>query len=167
MLNYWDEAVYLLETLVMKAAGQDPNGMDLLFTHGDVKVSGKDDAAKFRRAMTKAKPVENVPWHTNMSQSLGAILQDHLDEIEYKKRTRETIHSLTIVVLTDGIWEGMNDKDDVRKKIIEFDSNLKAAKIGNLITRPVSIQFIQFGSDEDARELLRRLDDDMPYYGVK
>ena len=45
MEDYWFEAQYLLETLVMKAKGQDKNGMDLSFTQVRAPLAGRTGQA--------------------------------------------------------------------------------------------------------------------------
>lgn len=139
----------------MKAAGQDENGMDLYFTRaGSKKVENQKTKYDFVTAMNSksAKPMKDV--HTDMRASLGDILDDYVSGYRSKRR------KLTIIVLTDGKWEGMKNKNEVKSWIIKFLQESKG-KIGGLQHRPVSIEFIQFGNDPEATERLRELDDDL------
>jgi hypothetical protein len=163
MEDFWDEATYLLETLVMKAKGQDKDGMDLSFTVGNKKLDNATRPSKFKEAMedTKAKPMPGV--NTDMRKPLGDIFLEYLSKV-WEKRSfvlRQKVRKLTLIVLTDGKWEGMGaNRDDVDEMIIKFLKDLEQA-MGTLQFRPVSIQFVQFGNDPDAIFRLRRLDDEL------
>lgn len=158
MRYHWDQAGYLLETLLLKATGQDDNGIDLSFTSGNVFVENSKDISKFTKAMDnpKAQPTEHM--NTDMKKSLGEIFSDYISYISEAKANKKEIKNLTLIVLTDGKWDGMDDKDEVGSKIIEF-SEKALELVGKLKDRPVSIEFIQFGDDPDATSRLRRLDD--------
>src|ERR1700716_337625 len=134
MKPYWYEATYLLETLVWKAFGLDDNGMDLYFTAGSHKVENQKDKSKFKQAMdNKAfKPMRH--FNTDMRASLSNILDKYLRDY------RRTRRNLTIIVLTDGRWEGMVDKNEVRNLIIRFAGESKGV-IGSLKHRPASTEF--------------------------
>ena len=169
MKQFWYEANYLLETLVMKSKGQDEDGMDLTFTMGSVKVENKNDKSAFTKAMKdpNAQPANGM--HTDMRKPLGHIFNKHLEDLEAQKRYpfRKKPKNLTVIVLTDGIWAGMRNKDDVRHKIVEF-AKMVADKYENqnLVDRSVSIEFIRFGNDEDASYRLRQLDNDLKWWGI-
>jgi hypothetical protein len=167
MEDHWFEAQYLLETLVMKAKGQDKNGMDLSFTQGPVVLEGSNDAAKFSKKMDErgAKPMKG--WHTNLILPLEKILSNYLADFKRTKAT-DDVKKLTLLVLTDGKWEGMEDKEGVARVIVDFAKKMEQLTGDTLRKRErrVSIEFIQFGFDEDATARLRRLDDDLPYEGV-
>lgn len=75
----------------------------------------------------------------------------------------------TILILTDGIWEGTNEKD-VDTLIT---SHIKLLGLANprdrynaAHFRPVTFEFIRFGHDPAGMERLRRLDDDLKERGV-
>ena len=162
MGEFWDEAIFLLETLVMKAKGQDKDGMDLSFTAGDFELKGQTDHAKFRKALEDCQPRGGV--HTDMAGALGNILDKHLKDLRHPFQ-RNHVKNLTVTVLTDGIWAGARDKDGVEKMIVSFLKELTKT-IGPLPIRPVSIQFIQFGNDREATIRLQRLDEDLEKHGI-
>ena len=156
MVDHWYEVTYLLETLVRKARGQDPDGMDLHFTNGSLNLEGNDNATAFVDKMREARPQQAVL--TDMVKSLSEILNHYLMQVEREKRNpRFTAKDVTLVVLTDGLWGGNKKKEAVRDKIKEFLERL--AHLGrNFKHRPFSIEFVQLGSDEEANARLRYLD---------
>ncbi|KAF7505103.1 hypothetical protein GJ744_001243 [Endocarpon pusillum] len=178
MAQFWDEAAMLLEVLTMKAKGLDPDGMDLSFTTGPVRIQNSNDERGFTEAMDNDDATPNDMTPTDMSASLGAILDAYLQDLRGKrlKGTRESKkrrstnsgdndRKLTVIVFTDGRWEGMDRKDQVDETIIDFSKAL-AKEVGNLQKRYVSIEFVQFGNDPDASHRLRHLDNDLKYAGV-
>jgi hypothetical protein len=164
---HWAHAKFLLETLVMKAYGLDKNGMDLSFTYGEVILEGSKDEAKFRKKMEEREAQPMAGWHTDMSRSLEDILfAKYLAEC--RREPAGKVKKLTLIVLTDGIWQGMRDREGVDRVIMDFANEME--KISGFALRKserrVSIEFVQFGYDVDATARLRRLDDDLPYEGV-
>ena len=160
MDQYWFEARYLLETLVMKACGQDENGMDLAFTEGQIRVENKKASSKFTDAMKKARPKSSS--RTNMKAALEDMFAAYMKDFTLKP---QSIKDLTIIVLTDGIWAGLSNKHEVEDKIVHFVEQMRKIT-GYLKDRSVSIQFIQFGSDPDATYRLNLLDNEMMWRGV-
>ena len=176
MDRFWYEAMYLLETLIRKARNQDPDGMDLFFTSGSVKVEGyesrmkivkgfKDD--RFTKAMKDPKARPALGHHTNPLTKMSEILDSYLDEVRRQKYRGIPHKKMTLIVLTDGLWEGMNDKEGVRNLIIQVVTKLREI-IGDvkLNERPLSIQFIQFGDNPDAEYRLWSLDNQLKYDGI-
>ncbi|RDW60992.1 hypothetical protein BP6252_12375 [Coleophoma cylindrospora] len=156
MVDYWDEQTFLLETFIMKAAGQDEDGMDLFFTSGTVSVRNEKKFGKFKKAMENHDAVPKSGVHTDMRRSLGTIFREYLHDLEHKSGVKD----LTIIVLTDGKWAGMierDQEDSLSNKIANFVSTV-VRKTNNLKDRPVSIEFVQFGNDYEASLRLRDLD---------
>ena len=156
---FWGEVKYVLEALVIKAIGQDRDGMDLKFTSGDVAVQGGKTWRDFRSAMNdpKFRPISG--FRTTITEVLGNTLANH---IRYCKRYGQDAKNLTLLVLTDGIWAGEGNTADVEVRIIDFIETL-VRTIGNLQHRPVGIQFIQFGKDARATQRLGRLDRELVF----
>jgi hypothetical protein len=163
MRNDWFQATFLLETLVMKAKGQDENGMDLYFTIGKSRVNNSNDKSAFIKAMEKERPEPGM--HTDIRIRLGKIFEDYIREATKGTRVNTKVRNLTLIILTDGIWSGTGDKDEVRRNIIRFVKDLTKL-VGEHRNRPVSIEFIQFGDDLDATHRLRSLDDDLKWDGI-
>ena len=160
MIPYWYQASFLLETLVMKAVGQDENGMDLSFTSGSVRVENQKKGYQFVSAMRKAYP--HPQMRTNMKAALENIFSTYMQEFQGKPLKRK---DLTLIVLTDGIWDGMMDKNEVENKVVDFIEQLRK-KSDYLKERSVSIEFIQFGNDTEATYRLRQLDRNPKWRGI-
>jgi len=164
----WHEATYVLDVLVKMAKGLDPDGMDLRFTRGPITLDGKDSASKFKASMEAARPKTSSKERarTDLRSSLGNILQDYLSKLrEKEKRPMTKVKDTVLLVLTDGIWAGMEDKDGVGEQIKDFAKELKALH-HHLKLRPFSIEFIQFGNDDSATQRLRYLDDYLHREGI-
>jgi len=170
MTDWWDEAIYLLETLVMKAHHQDDNGMDLEFFAGSVKLKGSNRPASFREKMEdeEARPTAGNRAHTDIRKPLGDIFHRYIESVKDSQRNpkKHKLRKLTVIILTDGKWEGMSNKHAVEDQIVQFVKDLKAVQTQSLMERQVSFEFIQFGFDPDATYRLQRLDDELPYRDV-
>ena len=166
MTEHWDEATFLLETLVKKAAPFDPDGMDLYFTLGREGVQGKRKAEPFRSAMTKARPKPG--WSTDMTGALERIFKEYFDTVAERRRKRKSPkEDLTLIILTDGIWGATDDKEEVGRYVVTVLKKLEELGIYGFKKRPVSIEFVQLGDDDDATLRLEALDNDMPVKGYK
>ena len=160
----WYEATYLLETLVEMAEGLDEDGMDLRFTTGTVKLEGKDSATKFVNSMKKARPIKGT--RTDLRSSLGDVLDVYKNKLrERRMHPSITVKDVVLLILTDGIWAGLDDKQLVAEKLKDFQKGLKDID-DSLKLRPFSVEFIQFGNDEDATKRLIYLDDYLHKEGV-
>jgi hypothetical protein len=173
MEPYWDEATYLLETLVMKAKPFDDDGMDLFFTLGQASVKGKKDEKLFREKMRSQRPKTASVLKTDMVVPIEQIFKSYfklLDSYEdkYRKSKKRTDPRLTLVILTDGMWAATEHSDEVYHYMVkDLLPKLDERNILRFKQRPVSIEFVQFGDNDDATERLRALDDDMEYKGYK
>ena len=163
MDDYWYHATRVLEVLVKFAKGLDENGMDLRFTTGNVSLDNTVKPSKFVDSMRAARPEtgSNERAHTDMRRSLGKILHEYQDNLRRRKKVEDTV----VIILTDGMWEGMDDKKSLAGEIKEFSSTLKGHN-WNLKQRPFSIQFIQFGRDPTATDTLKYYDDYLHLEGI-
>ncbi|KAH7388888.1 hypothetical protein BKA64DRAFT_645361 [Cadophora sp. MPI-SDFR-AT-0126] len=93
-----------------KRVGWDEDGMDLSFTLGRVTVQNTKTRADFMKAMSQARPPDNSIHATDMRQSLGAILDKYLMELKKREKMSGQAKDLTVLVLTDGLWEGKPTK---------------------------------------------------------
>ncbi|KAL9581438.1 MAG: hypothetical protein Q9212_003902 [Teloschistes hypoglaucus] len=148
----WYRATYLLETMVMKAFAQDPDGMDLNFTTGTVKIEQEEKSSVFVSKMKQGYPKSGVG--TNMVESLGKIFNQYLNRL---RLTRGQTRDVTLIVLTDGLWSGTSRKEDVKEKIVDFLKSLDRLN-HSMKHRPFSIEFVRFGCDHDAKTRLKDLD---------
>lgn len=185
MSTCWEEATHLLEVLVWRALGYDDDGMELYFTNPDtshkasVKQSRKQLVKSFTKAMEQAEPAEKGPsaCPTTILPELERIINTYTRAMTSRSKTPP--RKMTIIVLTDGIWPGMHNEYTLDLYLRSAFHNLRdlhgdLTYIGPGQTqgrqdiseiKPVTIQFVQFGDDAKATERLRRLDDDMKYYG--
>ncbi|KAL8998393.1 MAG: hypothetical protein Q9169_002521 [Polycauliona sp. 2 TL-2023] len=170
MRRHWAWAKALLVTLVEKAAGQDENGLDLSFTLSKEKLENeKSKSSKWEKRMKEAEPVTGA--RTNMRNPLHKILRQYLEYVKdvwHRKRSQptKTYRKMTLIVLTDGIWAGMGQNQNaVNDTIVKFVRELELV-VGDLVDRPFSIEFVQFGHDPEATYRLRRLDTDMKWSGI-
>lgn len=139
---------------------------ELYFTNPDtpasVQQSPEQDVEDFVRAMRNGEPQEGVTRReSGIIPALMRILAGYSEALEKKPKT--------ILILTDGIWEGTNEKD-VDTLITSQIKLLGLANANNGHTsahsRPVTFEFIRFGHDPTGVERLRRLDDDLKERGV-
>jgi hypothetical protein len=180
MAPFWEDAIFLLKVIAAKIDGYDLDGLDLRFatdTLGLANVSSKKPLISFKKgstfleAMIKAKPKlpekTRLPVHTDMAHTLTHIFNPRLDELTKAGKQKK----FTLIVMTDGLWDSMQNKDMVRKKIKEIMIAWKelwqpsVPGLGNADqennSRPVSITFVQFGQNEDAFVRLRQLDNEL------
>ena len=173
MEPYWDEATYLLETLVMKAKPFDKDGMDMFFTIGQASVKGKKDEKLFRDKMREQRPKKFPASSTDMTLPIEQIFKNYFArwdnyQARISKRKDATEPRLTLIILTDGMWTAMRYSDEVYRYMAEILlPELERRNILRFRQRPVSIEFVQFGNNDEATEKLRILDDDMEFKGYK
>lgn len=174
MAVQWQEATELMTTLVRRAIGYDDDGIELYFTsQANTNLSAvelrKQRVADFTHAMGEARPASQsyLPQETNIVPSLSMVMGKYLYE---KKKPK------TIIVLTDGIWQGLSDEYAVDELIINNLRHLRTihpdtAASGNINTieamRPLTIQFVRFGQNPHGSDRLRRLDDCLVEQGVE
>lgn len=101
--------------------------------------------------MEAMKPKQESP--TDIAKRLSKIFDEHLNSLQLKRKT--------LIVLADGIWEGMKEEDKVGTQIVDFIKTLRDLEKQRRISEKwrFSIQFVRFGEDEKAINLLQRLDD--------
>ena len=174
MAVQWQEATELLTTLVRRAIGYDDDGIELYFTsqenmkHSAV-VLPKQRVEDFTHAMSQWRPANQgyLPQGTNIVPSLSKVMGKYQSEQKKPK---------TIIVLTDGIWQGLSDEYAVDNLIINNLKSLRTihpntAACGNVSMiesiRPLTIQFVRFGQNPHGSDRLRRLDDCLGEQGVE
>ncbi|KAF2438416.1 hypothetical protein P171DRAFT_160681 [Karstenula rhodostoma CBS 690.94] len=191
MRPYWAEATYLLEALVLMAKKSDKDGMDLYFTVPESRktkerifeavLEGKKDEKQFRQAMVDKAPQQGMWTKTDIIAPLRTIFDEFLgapsdqkqskSKMKWAKKTQDGPKALTLLILTDGTWEGMKDPDAINNYIEELLKNLTDQGMIKSHTdgfnRFASIEFIQFGDDPTVTERLRALDDGMEFKGYQ
>jgi hypothetical protein len=166
MINHWDNVKIKLFELLEAAGNVDKDGMDLKFTVSTTKFKASNEVSAFERELALEKHIPGQRAETNMSITLGKILNDYLDTVSTTKKVMP--RKMTIIVLTDGKWKDMNNKFAVDNKIVEFSQRLRELRPNTLEEdeRRLSVQFVQFGNDASATHRLKRLDDKLQFRGV-
>lgn len=155
MMPHWTNSEMTLLTLAMKIGPLDKDGLDLRYTIGEhhelnnIKSWGIE--SRFRKSMSDTYGRIDERDQTDMAATLSVIFDEYLKD--YSKRK-------TLIILTNGLWEGSALTEDVENVILEFISNLKS-RIGSLKRRWFTIQFISYGNDEKALRRLQHLDDNL------
>ena len=167
MEPHWASARFLLKTLVLKATGQDDNGLDLGFTCTQNRlVNQKSSSNKWDKIMISERPSQGA--HTNMNILLGEIFTGYLESVREASQQQQAKNhrNLTLIILTDGLWTGMGGNHSALNDLIVNFVKQVTSYLGEFKSRPVSFQFIQFGSDADASYRLRQLDSGMKWKGI-
>lgn len=156
MLSRWEWVTFVLETLAMKLARIDEDGLDLVFTSGEeYNLWDSHDASDFKLGMEKAEPKMESP-KTDMSVCLGKLTREYLEGGKYLSK------ALTLIVLTDGKWgvpASSSREDRTAKKIVDFvNALIKTAGRSKVEDRWFSIQFISFADTADDYDYLKGLD---------
>ncbi|KAJ4385511.1 hypothetical protein N0V93_009939 [Gnomoniopsis smithogilvyi] len=168
MLPHWGEVCFLLHNLIWRSLGYDEDGMEVYYTNPDTKACRIDqDLTDFDKYMDDAEPLPHghkKEYKTNLCFRLDRLISS--DRSSKPK---------TIIVLTDGLWEG-NPSEDAIQQIIELkirllagvsqaETNTQHDRLTALArTRPFTIQFISFGHDKQGLERMAALDDDITDY---
>ncbi|KAF7531296.1 hypothetical protein G7054_g8990 [Neopestalotiopsis clavispora] len=155
MLPHWNHAMYLIRILTWRALGYDEDGMELYFTEtlDHVKQKKNQKVTDFLNVMTKAKPnMRNSASSNGIVKTLNNILNNPLQPPQDRPKT--------IIILTDGVWEGLAN-DEAMDSLIRYHLDALPEDVKRLDKRPITFQFISFGYNKEALERLRRLDDDI------
>jgi hypothetical protein len=165
---YWRAMRMVLEVLSTKIGKLDEDGLDLKFAISRRKVNNaKKDTllACFDQASAEAQSrarehagrglkQPEINSQTNMNITLSHIFNDYL---------KDSSKAMTLIVLTDGIWEGSPNQDERDKMIVDL---LNHPKIKQRVGRWFTIEFVSFG--EAGLATLNRLDNDLiRLYGIK
>ncbi|CAG9947609.1 unnamed protein product [Clonostachys rosea f. rosea IK726] len=154
MTYHWSDVKRTLLTLAMKIGPLDKDGLDLRYScghHGFLNnIKGYDIKSKFSTSMDEVQRKIHDNIRTDMRATLSKIFDEYLGG-DGKKRQ-------TLIILTNGKWEGSSKKRDVEELIIDFIDRLEQNE-GRMEDRWFSIQFISFGEDEKALGRLAFLDD--------
>ncbi|KAH7022266.1 kinase-like domain-containing protein [Ilyonectria destructans] len=155
MKLHWTNSEMTLLTLAMKIGPLDKDGLDLRYTigeHHDLNhIKSWKIESRFRQSMRDTYARIDERDQTDMAATLSAIFDDYMKDFSKKH---------TLIILTNGLWEGSGLTEDVENVILTFIADLKT-KIGLLKRRWFTIQFISFGNDERALLRLQDLDDNL------
>ncbi|KAL7798320.1 hypothetical protein V8C37DRAFT_399110 [Trichoderma ceciliae] len=161
----WKEVAKVLRSITPICTAHDSDGIDLYFLNHRSAIQGPGDKAKdgyyninssdvMEGIFGSVRPYGTTPTGTR----LQSILKPYLATLSAAKDA-EDVKPVNIIVITDG-----RPTDDPESVIVQ-----SAMKLDKLEAPPhqVGIQFFQIGSDRDATEALRELDDDLAGQGVR
>lgn len=133
----------------------DDDGMDVYFASSREGVNSKNVKPLMTRVFGHLQRDTS-----DIGQSLERLVTTYIDKIDGKQRrsrfrgTKEP-KPFCIYVLTDGIWEETSNARSPIKRLVD------TLKLHRKDPTQVGIQFIFFGSDQQAREKLEWLDDNL------
>src|SRR5258707_389838 len=111
MQQFWSEARFVLENLVRCTWNIDSDGVELKFTTGPTEVQGRGDKSHdlqaFNSAMQHSDATPTPKTVTDMSIKLHEILSSWLQKYKSARKYGHNPKFMTVIVLTDGVWDGM------------------------------------------------------------
>ena len=156
MTPLWSQATLVLCTLFQLMSLQRDVGMRLCFTFGKPPKVDKIKTDTDVKKLMISDDVKPCPYRrTDIVKSLGEIFDERIQRLKGPWSPQQRL--LTLIVLTDGVWEGTKNNGEVKDSIANFVREVAKLQ-GPHRKRPVSIQFIQFGRDFEAMLFLQHLD---------
>ncbi|PTB43337.1 hypothetical protein M441DRAFT_45294 [Trichoderma asperellum CBS 433.97] len=166
----WREVAEVLRSITPICTAHDKDGIDLYFLNHKSTEDPKDDnkpsggyygidtPEKVQVAFQMARPTGATPTGTRLWNILNPYIAQ-VDPSKEKKQDIEKVKPINIIVITDG-----RPTDDPETVIYQC-----AKKLDSFGAPPhqVGIQFFQIGTDKDATEALRELDDELAKLGVR
>jgi hypothetical protein len=153
--------MFVAQTLAMKVAPLDDDGIDVKFTigHGSDKsnlrgLAGLDD---LRSALQHNAPQEPDTGNnrdrnpTDMAGTLQKMFNAYWTQGECK--------ATTVLIFTDAKWEGTQPPNKINTVIAEFAQEIERHKKKRFDARHFTIGFIQFGEGLAEQQKLEYLDD--------
>jgi hypothetical protein len=163
MVPYWPLLKFVADTLAMKVAPLDDDGIDFRFTiagylHNRTNMQGLDGLAEMRRVLDNAEPKPPSEGHERdrSPSDMSATLQEIFNEYWKKNECKAT----TVIVLTDGKWEGTQPANLINTAIVDFARGVQNDK-RNFGDRHFTIGFVQFGEGMNEKLKLKVLDDEL------
>jgi hypothetical protein len=157
MSSWWPVVEVVLQRLTTKLASLHDGGLDLVFTIGkDYNVSnaqGLRALEEFNKAMGTARPTESPKRECRMRTDMRSTLLKIFNN--YSPRPQKK--GMSLIVLTDGIWEGSVKEKSIVFMIAEYYHRLKET----VEYRKLGIEIVQFGRDLEATRKLKRIGADL------
>ena len=159
MAAHRSELKKVLEAIAYIVKEYDPNGVDMFFTQSERKILSTKRTSHLLKEFDKV----DFGGTTDMEIKLGHRLEEYKYKITGQqgliRRMKNSIQAqvrprcLSLYILTDGLWHPGCDVPSVISSMVEclvkHDLHLKQ----------IAIQFIRFGTDEDAIAKLKHLDE--------
>ncbi|KAK1751003.1 hypothetical protein QBC47DRAFT_83115 [Echria macrotheca] len=186
MSQHWEEATYVLKILAWRALDYDSDGIELFFTDPTTTAkvptgkNQKQEVNHFLKAMERAKPKDpggKNHTETSITAQLSKIFPPGTPYLEGERKK-------TVLILTDGRWKGQKYPTEV-DELLKFTilsiagqdpktlQSTSREPAGNPTwqevfeeVRPITLQFIAFGHDNEGWARMKRLDDFMQQEGL-
>ncbi|KAK8134175.1 hypothetical protein PG984_006187 [Apiospora sp. TS-2023a] len=161
MKPYWPAMRVALETLATMIEVYDKDGLDLEFTIGKSHNTSGASVSKLLRKFDKARDESMQPRNPSMTRTDMAMIFAQI----FSEYLKDTSKAMTLIVLSDGVWEGTRSDETMEKAIVEFLSNAAIEEKPSHL-RWFSIEFVSFGQAGQRR--LEELDDGLERkYGIR
>ncbi|KAL2278790.1 hypothetical protein FJTKL_14133 [Diaporthe vaccinii] len=156
MLPHWENLKTTLLALAMKIGSLDKDGLDLVYTCGDTNnvngAKGWEIPKAFEQSIDRARSIMDQQDKTNIEETLSKCFDSHSATNLGQRQT--------LIVLTNGLWEGSKDCDSAETEIARYVDALRK-NLKKREKRWFTIQFIAFGQDQKALKRLQELDDNL------
>ncbi|XMA09784.1 hypothetical protein WAI453_002575 [Rhynchosporium graminicola] len=170
MGDHWPRARDLVAVLVALLHGQDDNGLELYFTSSKKPFGPFVEPREFvdtidlpinkPRVSQQADDCDEqgfIGVKNGSADNIKEVLFHILDLVGKASYARK----LTLIIFTDGIWKGVEEKETVADGISHHitmwaDRNKDLKEL--MKVRGLSLQFVQFGNDPDATAMLEDMD---------
>ena len=144
------EVKRILDILAYLVKNSDPDGLELYFTCSKQHFKEKDPSKLV------AKLNNNKPGGlTDIRIRLNSIIDNFIQGFDrnWLMKKLKPVRSLTIYVLTDGIWQPDTDLTQPLKRLVKMLDEYGQYEVG--------ILFISFGNGAAALQRLNNLDDNL------
>ncbi|KAF2864734.1 hypothetical protein BDV95DRAFT_290159 [Massariosphaeria phaeospora] len=160
MSPHWPQVSFVAQTLAMKVAGLDEDGIDVIFTIGRHcnrnNLRGPDGLESLKTSLQQARPLPPDRDIPRDSTDMNGILQGIFSRYWTSNQCKAT----TVIVLTDGVFEGTDPPHSLNETIVNFAREVEADS-RRFLARHFTIGFVRFGDGAADKAYLELLDDQL------
>jgi hypothetical protein len=180
MSEFWEEARWIFETLLMISRNVDENGMDLSFSCSGFAKPHEKKVNALLSAFDNPEVAPKPGTATDIIRTLETVFNEYLARIDqereclksgrrnstlpfWPKKTEKDaeVKNATLIILTDGVWPKCQ-KDDFVRIFRSFTEGMNhRGHVVNSEIRSYSVEFMRFGENPKAIDLLCFLDDEL------
>lgn len=143
----WRQTADALMTITPICTAHDEDGVDIYFLNHKPGKKNVVSSAEVQEIFQTVKPGGKTPIGGNLKE----IFREYFERYE---KNPDTTKPINIICITDGV-----PTDDVESELIKTARKLDAL---DAPAWQVGVQFFQVGSDPEATQYLKELDDDLP-----
>ena len=159
--DHWDDVLEVVTALAYLVKGCGPEGIELYLTSNPEKPQkARKDTSSSLVDFLRHRPKAGDPADGNLERNLGDILTRVKDKMSPRRLLQSKSPPQSIYILTDGLWDGREDRCGVDMPIKTLVTEMRRQEI-NLNRTHVSIQFIRFGRDPVAKKWMDYLDNQL------